>query len=260
MIQLHRVQLTREQLDRIPDAERRLFILIAHAGNELNALAKLFHFAASSSGKADDLVAQAETMQALVLARTLTGKIYEFWVPMQSTFFAVPKGASGTALSKVYEPLLEDEPRVALEALKRYFGRKNLIDTVRNKFAFHYSPDQLDAGYKAVIEGDSLQVFLAQHTANTLYAFAETITSRAMMEAIKPGDHKGAFEAVIDETSDAVNKINDVISGLMIVCFQRYLGENLYALGADIVEVEGLPDSQDVAIPYFVEIAGANTE
>ena len=246
MVRLHRINLTKQQLDRIPEVERRLFILIAHAGNELNALSKLFHFAASSASE-EGLSGQAENAQALVLARTLAGKIYEFWQLLQTSFF-------GASLSKEYEPRFDVEAVTALTALKRYFGRDNLIAVVRNKFAFHYSPNQIDAGYKAVIDGDPLQIYLGKERANTLYAFADTISGRAMLEAIHPGDHRAAFEALIDQTTAAVGNIDTVIGALMIVCCQKYIGDSLYALGADIVEIEGVPESQKVAIPYFIEI------
>ncbi len=246
MVRLHRINLKREQLDRIPENERRLLVLIAHAGNELNVLAKLFHFAAASAAE-EGVLGQAENAQALVLARTLTGKIYEFWKLLQSSFF-------GPALSKQYERELDDVARTSLAALKRYFGRDNLIDTVRNKFAFHYSPDQIDAGYKSVIESDPLQVYLAKENVNTLYAFADTITGRAMLEAILPGDHQGAFKELIDQTSAAVGNINTIIGALMVVCFKKYVGDSLYVLGADIIEIEGAPDSQKIKIPYFIEV------
>lgn len=245
MIELHQVDLKKEQLDRIPESERRLFVLVAHAANELNTLAKLFHFACSSASESG-LTGQAENAQALVLARVLTGKIYEFWQLLQMSFFAAQ-------LSREYEPLMEAEPRASLNELKRYFGRENLITLVRNKFAFHYSSDQVDAGYMAVIEGDPLQIYLAKNNANTLYAFADTIAGRAMLEAIQPGNHSAAFDALITETSKAVRDIGTVIDGIMIVCFQKYIGTSFYDLGAKIIEVEGVPESQKVAIPFFVD-------
>lgn len=248
MVRLHRISLTKQQLARIPEPERRLFVLIAHAGNELNALAKLFHFAAYSASE-EGLVGQAENAQSLVLARTLAGKIYEFWKLLQTSFF-------GESLSKEYESLLDEEGLTALRSLKRYFARDNLVSMVRNKFAFHYSADQIDAGYKSIIDGDPLQIYLAKANANTLYAFADTIAGRAMLEAIQPGDHQAAFVALINQTSEAVGNINTVIGALMMVCFQKYIGDNLYALGADIVDIEGMPESQKVAIPFFIEIEG----
>jgi hypothetical protein len=245
MIKLHRIQLTRAQLDRVPSMERRLLILVAHAANEINTLSKLFHFAASSAS--DGIAGHAERAQALVLGRVLTGKIYEFWKLLQASYF-------GTQLARDYQSLLDDESRGALDSLKRYFGRDNLIAIVRNKFAFHYSADQVDAGYAALVEGDPLEVYLAQHNGNTLFTFAETIAGRALLEGIHAGDPDAAFGALIRETSDAVGFITEVAGGIMDVCIQRNLQKTLYELGAQVIEVDGVPDSQGVSIPFFIEI------
>lgn len=251
MISLHRIQLTRAHLDSVPTAERRLLVLVAHAANEINTLSKLFHFAASASD--DGIVGHAERAQALVLGRVLTGKIYEFWKLLKASFF-------GTQLSRDYEPLFDDESREALGNLKKYFGRENLIAIVRNKFAFHYAADQVDAGYSALVEGDALEVYLAQHNGNTLFTFAETIAGRAMLEGIRAGDPEAAFSALIRETSDAVGLITEVAGGIMDVCISRNLRKTLYELGADIIEVEGIPDSQGVSIPFFIEISNTPHE
>jgi len=129
---------------------------------------------------------------------------------------------------------------------------------VRNGHAFHYSLDEIDAGYRALVDGDPLEVYLSKANANTLYSFADAIAGRAMLEAIKPGDDRGAFEMLIDETTKAVAQINAVIGATMTICFKTYLGPDLYALGAKVIDIEGAPDSQAVSIPYFVEIAETN--
>lgn len=245
-MQLHKINLSREQLDSIPSDERRMLILIAHASNDIGALSKLFHFAAGSAGESG-VLGQAENAQALVLARGLTGSIYEFWKLLQKSFF-------GSALSKQYEPLLDAEGRAALQSLKRYFGSDNLIATIRNNFAYHYSPNQVDAGYAALNSEDPLQIYLAQHNANTFYAFGDTIIGRAMLEAIQPSDHRAAFEALIDQTSQVVRNINTVVGALMAICISKYIGNNLYDLGVEVIHVEGAPGSQLVCIPFFIEI------
>lgn len=249
MIIIHHITLSRSQLGTIPDTERRLFILIAHAANELNVLSRLFHFSAKSKFQTG-LMMHAENAQALVLGRLLTGKLYECWKLLQSAFF-------GAALSKTYEPLFDNEASCVLEEVKRYFGRENPIAAIRNGHAFHYSLDQIDAGYRAVIDGDSLDIYLAKANANTLYTFGDTIAGRAMLETIKPGDAKGAFELLINDTTRMVDKINTVIGAIMKVCIEKHLGGSLYSLGAKAIEVEGAPDSQEIAIPYFIEISDA---
>ena len=251
MVKLHRIQITRAHLDAVPMTERHLLVLVAHAANEINTLSKLFHFAASASD--DGIVGHAERAQALLLGRVLTGKLYEFWKLLEASFF-------GTQLSRDYEPLFDNESREALGNLKKYFGKANLIAMVRNKFAFHYAADQVDAGYSALVEDDALEVYLAQHNGNTHFTFAETIAGRAMLEGIRAGAPEEAFSALIRETSDAVGLITEVAGGILDVCISRNLGKTLYELGANIIEVQGAPDSQGVSIPFFIEISNTQHE
>jgi len=248
MVRIHHVTLTRPQLDAIPETERRLLVLMAHASNELSILSKLFHFSARSSAK-NPILMQAENAQALVLGRVLTGKIYECWNLLQSAFF-------GTALSKAYVPQFDEEASQALDEVKRYFGRGNLIETVRNKHAFHYAPDQIDAGYRALVDGDPLEVYLSDSNANTLYAFADAIAGRAMLEGIKPADARRAFEMLVDDTARMVGRLNIIIGQILAISFRTHLGGDLEELGARLVNIEGAPNSQAVSIPYFVEING----
>lgn len=246
MVQIHHVTLSRTQLESIPEGERRLFILAAHVANELNVLSKFFHF--STAHKTDEpILVHAHNAQSLVLARVLTGKIYECWRFLNAAFFA-------TALSKSYESQFEDEAKQALEEVKRYFGRKNPIELVRNKHAFHYALDQVDAGFSAVIEGDPLEIYFAKSNANTLFAFGDAVAGRAMLETIRPGDAPGAFETLHGDTVKMVRLLGTVLGQIMALCIKTHLGGDLYSLGAKVIEVEGAPDSQEVSIPYFIEI------
>jgi hypothetical protein len=245
MVTLHRVKLTSDQLNGIPGFERRMLILIAHAFNELNILSKLFHYAASAEA-ADPILLGAENAQALVLARNITGKIYECWKLLQKAFF-------GTALSKTYYSHLDAGAIESLDALKRYFNRENAIAAMRNEFAFHYSPDQIDAGQQAVVERDSLDVYLAKEDGNRFFAFAGTIAGRAMLERIKPGNPSEAFEALMQETSSAVQNLNNVISSLMAISFEKHFGVDFVTSNATAMDMEGAPNSVTLRIPYFIE-------
>lgn len=246
MVDLHRIDLSREHLDCMPDAERRLFILVAHASNEINVLVKLFKFAAESASE-EGVTSQAEVMQAQVLAKVLIGKMYEFWQLLQKCFFRAQ-------LSREYEKLLDAETATALEELKQYFRNKNSVAIVRTKFSFHYSGDQIDAGYAALVDGDPLQIYLARHKENMLFSFAETIVGRSMVEAIRPGDHTSAFESLVAETSKLVGCIREVAAGLMFVCVQRHIGADYYAVGAEVISVDAAPERTPIRIPYFIDI------
>lgn len=244
-VRIHHIVLSKEQLSKIPEPERNLFVLLGHSANEVNVLAKLFHFCAGNHSK-EPLLEKAAHTQALLLGRLLTGKIYEFWQLMQTGYFANP-------LSRTYHEALDSEARSALDAMKRYFGRDNLVARVRNGHAFHYDVKQIADGFRTVVEGDALDIYLSDMNANSLYAFADKIAGRAMLEDIRLGDPAAAFGMLVSETSRAIGWINILTGTLMVTCLERNLGRNLYSSAA-VIELEGVPSSQAVSIPYFVEV------
>jgi hypothetical protein len=250
-IHIHQIALSRAQLATLPEAERNLFVLLGHSANEVSALAKLFHYCAGNR-PTEPILEKAHNSQALLMGRLLTGKIYEFWIMLRAGYF-------GSALSRTYDQLLEADARNALGEMGRYFGADNLIERVRNGHAFHYDVSQIQQGFAAVVDGDPLDIYLAEANANSLYAFADTIAGRAMLESIRPQDPATAFSLLISETSRAVGWVNIVVAGLMMTCLRRHLGNNLYALGANEINIEGAPNSQEVTIPFFIEIAVRET-
>jgi len=245
-IRIHHITLSKEQLRIIPEPERNLFVLLGHAANETGVLAKLFHYCAGNHSE-EPIFNKAENTQALLLGRLLTGKIYEFWNLLQNGYFR-------SAISKTYNGTLSDEIRSALESMGRYFGQDNLVVRVRNGHAFHYDVQQIGNGFQTVGDDEPLDIFLAENTVNSLYAFADTIAGYAMLEDIYPSEPERAFSMLVSETSRAVGWINIVTSGLMINCLERHLGGDLYSLNPQVIDIEGAQDSQSVSIPYFVEV------
>jgi len=190
-VRIHHIGLSKERLGQIPAAERNLFVLLGHAANEVGVLAKLFHYCAGNHSE-EPILEKAEHTQALLLARLLTGKIYEFWNLLQTGYFR-------SVLSRTYHDALDDEARSALDAMKRYFGQDNLVARVRNGHAFHYDVQQIENGFQTVLESEPLDICLSEPNANSLYAFADTIAGRAMLEAICPSDPEKAFAMLISE-------------------------------------------------------------
>ncbi len=139
---------------------------------------------------------------------------------MQSAFFA-------TQVSKKYEQTFDQPSKEALDSLKQYFGRQNMIANVRNRHAFHYAPDQIATGYASLADNDTLNVYMSETNANTLYAFSDIIAGRALVEDIDPNDHAKAFDTLVKETSKVVGWFNQVIAACMLFVIENYLGGNL---------------------------------
>ena len=45
---------------------------------------------------------------------------------------------------------------------------------------------EIENGFQTVLEGEPLDIYLSETNANSLYAFADTIAGRAMLEGICP--------------------------------------------------------------------------
>jgi hypothetical protein len=249
-VKLQHIKLTKAQMDLIPDAERTLLVLAAHAANELNALVKIFHFCSQHEVAAGPQQ-QARNAQAMVLGRILTGKLYECWKLLDSAFFS-------SKLSKTYEPKFDNESLEALSKIKKYFGNgRNLIKTVRNGHAFHYSHEQVSLAYASIKADEPLDLYLGDEYANTLYAFADTIAGFSMLEGILPGDPAKAFGVMVSETQEVLGLFNQVISACMFTVFKEHIGSDLRALGAVSIEIVGAPATEEVAVPYFIQVPRA---
>jgi len=75
MTEIHQIDLTKKSLAAMPDAERRLFLLLGHAINVLQKLVLM-----SGQGTyAPTFVDHVQAEQTLILMRTLIGKLSEVW-------------------------------------------------------------------------------------------------------------------------------------------------------------------------------------
>jgi len=185
-------------------------------------------------------------VQGLLLGRLLTGKLYEVWQLFGSAFFA-------TKISAIYEPLFDKESQEAFLELKRYFGKSNLISTVRNKHAFHYSVEQIPAGFAKLVEDIPLDIYISEFNSNTMYAFADDILNTAMLESIVPGDHHKAMESYMEETSKVSGLFATVLGRCMAIAIQKYLNVEFSAQHHSNVSINNASKWDEVKIPFFIE-------
>lgn len=244
-MRIHRVPISKTKLDAIPEYERAFYIQIGHLGNELNMLNKLLLYSSQNIRALDGVQNEAQTSQTLLIVKILAGKLYEGWELTKRAFF-------GTKISNEYDTHLEEDAKVALEKLKQYFGKQNLINTVRNQYAFHYSPKGIVKQINRMLDTADMHIYLAKISANCLYHISEVIINYAMLESIEPGNHKAAMDRLAKETLDVTSWFTDFIGGCMIVLTQRYLGKTLEELGAVEIEVPTPPRFDEVEIPYFL--------
>lgn len=242
-MKIHRAQLGATKLSKVPENERVLFVLLGHFVNEINVLNKTFYLCSQFQDE-PKWRSHAHTSQALVFARILIGKLYEGWELLRKGYF-------DSQTSKIYDERLNQEAKDALSNLKRYFGRANLIDTIRNKFSFHYSLPDTRVALARELDNEELLMYLADSNGNTLYYFSEYIVNTALLEAIEEGDTGKALERLIGESAKVVRWFNELASGIMAHVVDKYLLESDGKLMLESIDLGHVPVAEQIEIPYF---------
>jgi hypothetical protein len=86
-MEIHKVILSKEMLAEMPEAERTLLLLLAHANNEINVLSKLILMMRKDSAPSL-IVDHVEAGQTFIIMRLLIGKLHEAWELFKTRFRA----------------------------------------------------------------------------------------------------------------------------------------------------------------------------
>ena len=185
----------------------------------------------------------------MFFARILTGKLAECWEFFQQKFF-------GGQLSRKYVPILNPQGIEALDRIRKYFGKLNLIQSIRNNYAFHYSQssEQIDQHLHLVPETAALELYLSPEGegANCLFDFSCLLSTFALLNEIDGSDHQKAMNKWLSEVFDVAIWFRDACDEIMFAIATKYLGEKL---DAEAVEIPDPPKLRDVTLPYFVGLS-----
>lgn len=190
-MKLHGWNIGKAKFEKIPEPERTLIIGLGHIENEVNVLQKMLYWT-SPSQHDPDVFKRAHSTQAVTVAKLLAGKLWEAWQFIQHAYFA-------SRVSADYDNTLNKDGREALTNLKKYFSRNNMVSLVRNKFAFHYSADQIRQGFSLPPDTDEWQVVLSKAAGNSLYYLSDLVANYAMLNCIDPKDHRKAMDHLLKE-------------------------------------------------------------
>lgn len=221
-----------------------MLVLLGHAVNEINILNKTFYLSCQHPDEPRWRV-HAHVSQSLVFARALTGKLWETWMLLKNGYF-------GSALSRKYGERLDAEAIQALDALKKYFGRKNLIKIIRDRFAFHYSLSDANCVPAVQPTADELVMYLAKDNGNTLFYFSDVLVNNALLEAIDPGEPQRAMDRLMTESAKVVSQINEAAGAIMATVVEGYLMAADGKLVLEEIEIGEPPVAEEMELPYFI--------
>ena len=242
---IHKVTVSKEQLSFFPEKERVLFIQIGHLANELVTLLKLLIYAHTDSNV--DVIKKAYTMQASVIARICIGKIFEGWRLLKDSFFA-------SSLSKKYEAKLSRAGSEALQNLKTYFAKKNLISEIRNRFSFHNpSFEDIKDLLGSIPEEAELNLYLGTQHVNSNYYLSEEIISRAMLNYVESNSLQQAMDRMHKELLEVSEWLVEFCGHCMVALSEEHWGQHKRALIVKEINVESQGKIGEFTIPFFVE-------
>ena len=249
---VYHATIDRAKLAALPENERVLLLLLAHASNELNVLTKLI-LMSRKDDPASPIIDQVEAGQSFVFIRLLAGKLHEAW-----ELFKV-RVQSDRAISTAFLPKLRLPAADALISLKRHFGQGSVLTAIRNNVSFHYSDkaNLIEASFQELPASEPLHFLLARTVGNSFYHAGELLAQLSTLALVKASSEASAQ----DTASDQARAFQALCAEIINVSrdMTELFGEMIGLLGEDVVvscPTETLPDGPKLSqfsLPYFFD-------
>jgi len=239
---VHTLKLTPKLLKKIPLEERVCFLTLGHMANELNILRKLV-LINSGAHVSNKIERDGQATQSLLLIKLFALKScagYEF----------VRKQTKQPCMKKyVRDP--DSDLNSNIRNLNRYFGGKNLLQYMRNKFTAHYDSDEIK-GLAKDLSSQTYPLYLTEQQGNSLYFAAEELMFKALEAQAADGEEvNNVMGRLIDDVNEVAALLVDFSQGVMIVIGKRY-AQSAWKPANTTSEQIALVDAKNVTLPYFI--------
>jgi len=243
-VRLSKVELDRNELLELSDDELTFFLAFGDHANEINAVTKLMYWAGGEDAAASPQAHGRQTMLVFLL-RILGGKLFEGWQLLQKTLLKREMGRDVI-------PQLDERIGTHLEALKKYFGRENAAEVIRNKFGFHYSAEKL---VQALADSDDplLMYMDGEAAPNTLFYFSEVAIVDAMIGALREKGLERTLSDLVSEFFELAVSFSQVADGVMDVLIKHHVGD-MRSAPPELIDIEPFPKFEEISIPWFVDL------
>jgi len=252
--EVYQVDLTKEKLAAMPVEERRLLLLLGHATNEINVLQKLILMAGQATPELK-FVDHVQAGQIFVLMRTLIGKLHEAWELFVKRF------QSDHQISAKYLPKLHTEATIALDGLKKHFGKQSPLTLIRNRFSFHYcdEKDLVEQSFHDIPADDSWHFYLSNIFGNCFYYASELVVAGGVIKLANPapnstGPYLEQSARAFDELCKLIIGVSGQIMTLFGHCITEIVSEHFSnAQVSDPIEIVSAPRLTAIQVPFFVD-------
>lgn len=243
-MKIYRARLSKQGILSIPEQERRLFLALAHLQNEIRFLTRAVLWSSDFSSQ-NEAEVHGQTSLSFFFCKLLAGKLREGWELLQSHYF------NNRQLSTRFHAQASPDLSDSLKELGRYFAKGNLLHEVRNDFAFHYSPSDLDSELGDT--PDELDLYVEEGTdANTLYYFAEVLANRAVLRRVNLPELPEAMTRFNKELTDIATRFSRFNNAVLSYIAAQHKSM-VWKEGKSEIEFQDLPTFVDVRFPWFAD-------
>lgn len=252
MIEVYRIPVPKDRLRAMPKDERVLFLLLGYAANQLSMLQKLLTIATNRTPAAE-LEQHATGAQTQMLVRLMVGALNEAWALVTTRFLQTPVG-------KEYVDKLDGDGQQALDALKRQFGGSNILNTVRNNFAFHYPrSEDAEAAFDAACNDQGLDdfwnLYFSHHDFNSLFFLSDLIYVHGISQQARGADLEDAQRRLMAEVATASMNLIEFAKAYVAAAWLKHIGPEMAA--RDKITISDAPIIDELWLPFFVEVSSA---
>ena len=246
-MKLTKLQISKDELLSIPEEELELFIQLTNFYNDVNILQKLMAISGISREKANNnkIVKMSLSSQALFFMRIQAGKLYEGWKMLGIHFF------NNEIFSKKYNKKGSPQSKKNLSKLKKYFGKNNLIENIRNTYTFHYSKESSKNMIKQIInapDSEIFEIYLSKEYCSCFYSIAHDLLNTSILEDIDSDDQAKAMKKYFQEIMDVTKWFLNFSQDCILVISKKYLQMNY-----EEVQIPEPQKLDDVTLPFFVK-------
>jgi hypothetical protein len=213
--------------------------------NDLNILTKLTTIAFNPVG-GHEIFARANAATGMLMLKLLAGKINEGWLLIGQQF---------SPLYKKYEGELSDEAKVALDYLKKYFGKSNVVNIIRNKVGFHSDMQIIQKGYEFFPTTEIFVDYLTESQGHSLYYSAEIISAVGITHLIDEHDWRAGIDKITLEIGEIAVKMVVFFLEYMKAFVQRYIAHGVTDIHKDKFTIADGPPIDTVTIPFFCVVS-----
>jgi hypothetical protein len=247
MLDIARIALPKEHLQKLTAGERSLFLLLGYASNQINTLWKLV-IVTTNEGTKDPVEEKVAGAQTQIFVRLLIGIMREALKLIEKRFL-------GSRLGKEYVPLLGPQATEALDRLKKRFGAPDKFVVIRDNFAFHHpSLDDMEAAFQLAVKSDGDDtdwcIYLNDALLNSFFFASDFVLVHGMANAMGETDVNEAHRKLLGDIAPIADDLSTFAFGFAEAIFIKYFGELTATL---VAKIKDAPNIDNLRLPWFVE-------